>query len=58
MEVKKLHQSNTIRINTIAPLLSYGLTVMGLEVPAEVQISILAVLNWGLRLITKHPIGK
>ena len=58
MQVKKLHQSNTIRINTIAPLLSYGLAAAGLEIPAEVQISILAVLNWVLRLITKHPIGK
>ena len=58
MQVKKLHQSNTIRINTIAPLLSYGLAAAGFEIPAEVQISILAVLNWVLRLITKHPIGK
>lgn len=55
---KKIHQSKTIQINTIAPLLSYGLTMAGLEVPAEVQISILAVANWVLRLVTNSPIGK
>lgn len=58
METKKLHQSKTIQLNTLAPLLSYGLTLAGLTVPPEVQISILAVANWILRLFTKSGIGK
>ena len=58
MEAKKIYQSKTIGLNTIAPLLSFGLASAGLSVPAEVQISLLAVLNWALRFFTKGPIGK
>jgi len=58
MAVKKMHQSKTLQINTLAPILSFGLASAGFDIPAEVQISILAVLNWGLRFITKGPIGK
>lgn len=57
METKKIYQSKTIQFNTIAPLLSYGLAMAGLSVPAEVQVAILSVGNWLLRLITKKPIG-
>ena len=55
---KKVYQSKTIGVNTLAPILSYGLAAAGFTIPAEVQISILAVLNWALRFFTKGPIGK
>lgn len=58
METKKMHQSRTLQINTLAPILSFVLASAGFVIPAEVQISILAVLNWGLRFLTKSPIGK
>lgn len=58
MTVKKLHQSKTLGVNTLAPILSYGLAAAGFTIPAEVQISILAVLNWVLRFFTKDPIVK
>ena len=58
MQVKKIHQSKTLQINTLAPILSFGLASAGFNIPAEVQISILALLNWAVRFFTKGPIGK
>lgn len=58
MGSKKIYQSKTIQLNTFAPIFSFVLSSLELDVPAEVQISILAVINWGLRFFTNGPIGK
>lgn len=57
MNPKKPHQSNTIRVNTLAILLSYGLAKAGYVVPGEVQIAALAVVNYFLRMITKGAVS-
>ena len=57
MAIKKPHQSKTIQINTVAILVSYGLAEAGFNVPAEVQIAALAVINYFLRMITKDAVS-
>ena len=56
--MKKVYQSKTLGLNTVAPLLSFALVSAGLVVPAEVQISILSVANWVLRFFTNKSIIK
>lgn len=56
-DVKPALQSKTVWTNLLAPVLSWGLDALGLVVPMEVQLSILAIANIGLRLVTNSAIG-
>jgi hypothetical protein len=57
METKKIYKSKTANVNTFAVLLSFGLTQAGIEVPAEVQIAILGVVNLILRRISNGAVS-
>ena len=56
-ETKKAFESKTMWANLLAPILSWGLAVLGVVVPPEVQIAILGVLNIGLRQISSKKIS-
>ena len=51
-------ESKTVWANLLIPLLSWGLGLAGVTVPAEVQIAILGLLNVALRRITAKPINR
>ena len=53
---KTLVESKTVWAALAAPFLSYGLSLLGLAVPAEVQVAVLGILNIVLRKITDKPI--
>lgn len=58
MEEKKSPlKSKTIQVNTVAILLSYGLSQANIQIPGEVQIAFLGLVNYVLRMITKDAIG-
>lgn len=57
MKIKQLAKSNTVRFNTIIPALFVFLKAFGVEVSADVVTGILAIGNFGLRMITKEPIS-
>jgi len=53
----KLFKSKTIDFNVIVSAL-YGFCVaLGMDIPEEVMVGILAIGNFILRLITKEPIS-
>ena len=56
-KVKPAMQSKTVWTNLLAPVLSWGLEALGFVVPLEVQMSILAIANIGLRFVTDSAIG-
>ena len=53
---KGMIASKTAWVATLAPVLSWGLSLAGLVVPAEVQIAVLGLVNIVLRAITKQPV--
>lgn len=57
MEAKQPHKSKTIQVNTFAVLVSFGLREAGIEVPAEVQIAALSVINVILRWVTNGAVS-
>lgn len=54
---KKWYQSKTIWVNVIAFAL-WGLALAtGQSIEPEVGVGILAIINLGLRILTKEPLG-
>ena len=56
MELKQIVKSKTIGFNAIAPLVVAILPAFGVEATPEIVAGIFAILNIGLRLITKNAI--
>ena len=57
MGEKKWYFSKTLWTNAIALVLGFVTASTGLEVPAELQITLLATINFVLRLITKEGLA-
>ena len=57
MEKKNIVKSKTMQINTIAIILSYVLKEAGIDIPAEVQVAGLGVINYILRMVTKGSVS-
>ena len=55
---KSALQSRTMIFNLLAPILSWGLALLGVPIPVEVQISILSLGNVLLRALTEKPITR
>jgi hypothetical protein len=49
-------QSKTMWINTLAAPLSFLLTAVGIDIPAEGQVAILGIVNGIVRLVTSDGI--
>lgn len=58
MEVKKWYQSKTIWVNIILLAGLFSQSLVGLDLSAEEQGSIIVLINLILRIITKQPLGK
>jgi len=56
-EVKKVWESKTFWVNLISILALLAQTQVGFIIPPEAQAALLAVINVGLRAITKQPIA-
>ncbi|MCK4718544.1 MAG: hypothetical protein KAT70_07730 [Thermoplasmata archaeon] len=57
MAVPKVFKSKTVDFNLIVPALAGLAAAMGLEIPENVVVGIMAIGNFILRLITKGPIS-
>ena len=56
-EIKKVWKSKTFWVNVIAILALLAQTQVGFIIDAEAQAALLAVINLGLRAVTKTPIA-
>ena len=56
--MNKLLKSKTIDFNIIVPAIYGFLKAMGIEIPEEVMVGVLAIGNFILRLITTKPISE
>ena len=56
-EVKKVWESKTFWVNVIAVLALLAQTQVGFIIDPEAQAALLAVINLGLRAVTKTPIA-
>ena len=54
----KIFKSKTIDFNILIPAIYAFLTTMGVDIPEEVMVGILAVGNFILRFITKKPLAE
>jgi len=54
----KLFKSKTIDFNILVPAIYAFLIAMGVDIPEDVMIGILAIGNFILRLVTKTPISE
>ncbi len=55
---KKWYLSRTLIVNTIMLVAMFVAEGSGVEMPAELQGSIMVIVNWILRLITTEPLAK
>ena len=58
-EPKSIAESKTVWINAIAALIVLGLNLAGVAIPGEIVLTTIAgaVVNIGLRLVTKQPVA-
>ena len=54
----KLFKSKTIDFNILVPALWAFLTAMGVDIPEDVMIGILAIGNFILRFFTTKPLSE
>jgi len=55
---KKWYLSKTLIVNAIMLVAMFVAEASGVEMPAELQGSIMVIVNWILRLITTEPLVK
>ena len=55
---KKWYLSKTLIVNAIMLVAMFVAEASGVETPAELQGSIMVIVNWILRLITNEPLVK
>ena len=53
---KKWYLSKTLIVNALMLVAMFVAQWSGIEMPAELQGSIVVIVNWVLRIITKEPI--
>ena len=53
----KLFKSKTIDFNVLVTAIYGFLKALGVEIPEEVMVGVLAIGNFILRLLTKEPIS-
>ena len=56
--MKKLFKSKTIDFNILVPAIWVFLGSIGVDIPEDVMIGILAIGNFILRFFTKKPISE
>lgn len=55
---KKWYLSKTLIVNTIMLVAMVVSEASGIEIPAELQGSVMVAVNWILRLVTVEPVTK
>ena len=55
---KKWYLSKTLIVNTIMLVAMVVSEASGIEIPAELQVSVMVAVNWILRLVTVEPVTK
>lgn len=55
---KKWYASKTLIINFIMLVAMFASEYTGVEIPAELQGSVMVIVNWILRMVTNEPITK
>ena len=53
----KLWKSKTLDFNVLVPAIYGFLIAIGMDIPEDVMIGVLAIGNFILRLITKEPVS-
>ena len=53
----KLWKSKTLDFNVLVPAIYGFLIAIGMEIPEDVMVGVLAIGNFILRLITKEPVS-
>jgi hypothetical protein len=53
----KLWKSKTLDFNVLVPAIYGFLSALGMEIPEDVMVGVLAIGNFILRLITKEPVS-
>ena len=56
--MNKLIKSKTLDFNVLVPAIYAFLIAMGVDIPENVMIGVLAIGNFILRLLTKAPISE
>ena len=54
---KKWYLSKTLIVNTLMLAAMFIAEASGVEVPAELQGSVMVIVNWILRIITSQPLS-
>jgi len=54
----KLFKSKTIDFNILIPAIYAFLKTMGMDIPEEVMVGVLAIGNFILRFFTKKPLAE
>ena len=55
---KKWYLSKTLIVNALMLVAMFVAEGSGIEMPAELQGSIMVIVNWILRIVTSEPIMK
>ena len=55
---KKWYLSKTLIVNAIMLVAMFVAEGSGIEMPAELQGSIMVIVNWILRIVTEEPLKK
>jgi hypothetical protein len=53
---KKWYLSKTLIVNTLMLVAMFAATASGVEIPAELQGSIMVIVNWVLRIVTNEKL--
>jgi len=56
--MKKLFKSKTIDFNVLVPAIYAFLKTMGMDIPEDMMVGILAIGNFILRLVTTKPVAE
>lgn len=55
---KKWYLSKTLIVNALMLIAMFVAEASGIEMPAELQGSIMVIVNWILRIVTTEPLTK
>ena len=58
MKAKQLFKSQTLDFNILVPAIYAFLIAIGIDIPEDVMIGVLAIGNFILRFVTKKPLAE
>ena len=58
MKAKQLCKSKTLEFNVLIPAIYAFLIAIGIDIPEDVMVGVLAIGNFILRFITKKPLAE